>query len=110
MDTQDEAADLPYLVPTHLQQAQSIGPIPVRAFFVALGVGLLLGAPAATLGRRELGDVGLWLVLVPLVLAIPFSLPWLDPPAEHGADLAHADDRAVVPAEPAARQRRARMD
>src|SRR6185437_294230 len=26
-----------------------------------------------------------WIALVPLVLAIPFALPWLDPPAEHGA-------------------------
>jgi len=81
----DETVDPPYLVPTHLREAQSIGPIPVRAFFVVLGVGLLLGAPVATVGRRELGDVGLWLVLVPIALAIPFALPWLDPPAEHGA-------------------------
>src|SRR5258706_263477 len=38
-----------------------------------------------TLGRRELGDGGLWLGLLPVVLATPFALPWLDPPAEHGA-------------------------
>ena len=50
-----------------------------------LASGLLLGAPLATLGRRELGDVGLWLGLLPIVLATPFALPWLDPPAEHGA-------------------------
>ena len=85
MDGLDDQVDPPYLVPTHLREPQSIGPIPVRAFFVVLGVGLLLGAPAATLGRRELGDVGVWLVLVPLLLAIPFALSWLDPPAEHGA-------------------------
>ncbi len=48
-------------------------------------LGLLLGAPVATLGRRELGDVGLWRGLLPIVLATPFALPWLDPPAEHGA-------------------------
>ncbi|HVQ42379.1 MAG TPA: hypothetical protein VMS54_09235 [Vicinamibacterales bacterium] len=80
----DESVDPPYLVPTHLREPQSIGPIPVRAFFVVLGVGLLLGAPVATFGRREVGDIGLWLVLVPIVLAIPFALPFLDPPAEHG--------------------------
>ena len=81
----DETADPPYLVPTHLREPQSIGPIPVRTFYVVLASGLLLGAPVATLGRRELGDVGLWLGLLPIVLATPFALPWLDPPAEHGA-------------------------
>ena len=44
----------------------------------------LLGAPAATIGRGVLGDRGLWLGLLPVVLATPFALPWLDPPAEHG--------------------------
>src|SRR6266704_1329410 len=85
MDGLDETADPPYLVPTHLGEGQSIGPIPVRTFYVLLATGLLLGAPVATLGRRELGDVGLWLGLLPIVLAAPFALPWLDPPAEHGA-------------------------
>jgi hypothetical protein len=85
MDAFDETIDPPYLVPTHLQHAQSIGPIPVRTFFVLLATGLLLAAPAATLGRRELGDVGLWLGLLPLLLVVPFALPWLEPPAEHGA-------------------------
>jgi hypothetical protein len=84
----DQTADPPYLVPTHLREPQSIGPIPVRTFYVLLGVGLLVGAPVATAGRNALGDVGLWLGLVPLVLGTPFALPWLDPPAEHG--LIHA--------------------
>jgi len=39
----------------------------------------------ATVGRNELGDVGLWFGLLPIVLAMRFALPWLDPPAEHGA-------------------------
>ena len=81
----DETADPPYLVPTHLREPQSIGPIPVRTFYVVLASMLLLGAPAATLGRRELGDAGLWLGLLPPLLMLPFALPWLDPPAEHGA-------------------------
>ena len=85
MDGLDETVDPPYLVPTHLGEGQSIGPIPVRTFYVVLAVGLLIGAPLATLGRREFGDVGLWLGLVPVLLATPFALPWLDPPAEHGA-------------------------
>src|SRR5437660_11101686 len=85
MDGLDESADPPYLVPTHLGEGQSIGPIPVRTFYVVLASALLLGAPVATLGRRELGDVGLWLGLLPIALATPFALPWLDPPAEHGA-------------------------
>lgn len=84
-DGLDETADPPYQVPTHLGEGQSIGPIPVRSFYVVLASVLLLGAPVATLGRRELGDVGLWFGLLPIVLAIPFALPWLDPPAEHGA-------------------------
>lgn len=84
MDGLDEA-DSPYLAPTHLREAQSIGPIPVRTFFVVLGVGLLLGVPLATIGRHQLGDVGLWLGLLPIALATPFALPWLDPPAEFGA-------------------------
>jgi hypothetical protein len=65
VDALDDTVDPPYLAPTHLQQPQSVGPIPVRTFFVVLGVGLLVGAPLATLGRRELGDVGLcsWLYL-----------------------------------------------
>lgn len=84
MDGLDETVDPPYLVPTHLREPQSIGPIPVRTFYVVLASGLLLGAPVATLGRRELGDGGLWLGLLPIVLATPFALPWLDPPAEHG--------------------------
>jgi len=76
----DEQVDPPYLVPTHLRDPQSIGPIQVRAFFVVLGVGLLRGAPAATFGRREIGDVGLWLMLVPIALAIPFASPgWIRP-------------------------------
>ena len=45
MSDLDENADPPYLVPTHLREAQSIGPIPVRAFFVLLIIGLLVGAP-----------------------------------------------------------------
>src|SRR5438445_10127238 len=85
MDGLDESADAPYLVPTHLREPQSIGPIPVRTFYVLLVSGLLLGAPVATMARRELGDAGLWLALLPIVLAAPFALPWLDPPAEHGA-------------------------
>jgi hypothetical protein len=79
-----EPADAPYLVPTHLREGQTIGPIPVRVFFVVLGVGLVAGAPVATLGKLALGDGGLWLGLLPVVLASPFALPWLDPPAEHG--------------------------
>jgi hypothetical protein len=82
---EDETADPPYLVPSHLGEGQSIGPIPVRTFYVVLASALLLGAPVATLGRREFGDVGLWLGLLPVLLATPFALPWLDPPAEHGA-------------------------
>src|SRR5919205_2861539 len=85
MDPSDESADPPYLVPTHLREPQSIGPIPVRTFYVLLGAGLQLGAPVATAGRNALGDVGLWLGLLPIALATPFALPWLDPPAEHGA-------------------------
>jgi hypothetical protein len=84
VDGLDETVDPPYLVPTHLGEGQSIGPIPVRTFYVVLASALLLGAPVATLGRRELGDVGLWLGLLPVVLATPFDLPWLDPLAEHG--------------------------
>jgi hypothetical protein len=85
MDGLDETVDPPYLVPTHLREPQSIGPIPVRTFFVLLGAAMLLGAPLATLAHRELGDAGLWLGLLPIALAAPFALPWLDPPAEHGA-------------------------
>src|SRR6266571_1374492 len=85
MDGLDETANPPYLVPTHLGEGQSIGPIPVRTFYVVLASALLFGAPVATLGRRELGDAGLWLGLLPVLLATPFALPWLDPPAEHGA-------------------------
>src|SRR6266581_1539878 len=85
MDGLDETVDPPYLVPTHLREPQSIGPIPVRTFYVVLATALLIGAPVATLARREFGDVGLWLGLLPIVLATPFALPWLDPPAEHGA-------------------------
>jgi hypothetical protein len=80
----DEAVDPPYLVPTHLREPQSIGPIPVRTFYVLLGAAMLLGAPVATLARKELGDGGLWFGLLPVVLVAPFALPWLDPPAEHG--------------------------
>jgi hypothetical protein len=77
-------ADSPSLVPTRLRQNQAMGRIPVRAFFIALGTGLLLTAPVATLGRREFGDAGPWFVMVPLVAAVPFALPWLEPSAEHG--------------------------
>src|SRR5690242_9237375 len=85
MDGLDETVDPPYLVPTHLREPQSIGPIPVRTFYVLLGSALVLGAPTATVGRELIGDVGLWCGLLPIVLATPFALPWLDPPAEHGA-------------------------
>src|SRR5919202_2869595 len=85
IDPADQSADAPSLVPIHLREPQSIGPIPVRTFYVLLGRGLLVGAPLATAGRNALGDVGLWLGLVPLLLGIPFALRWLAPPAEHGA-------------------------
>ena len=85
MSDLDENADPPYLVPTHLREAQSIGPIPVRAFFVLLIIGLLVGAPVATVAHNHLGNVGLWLGVVPIALATAFALPFLDPPAEHGA-------------------------
>jgi len=85
MDGLDEsAADKPYLTTTHLREAQSIGPIPVRTFFVVLGSTLILGVPVATLGRHAIGDGGLWLGLVPVLLATPLGLPFFDPPAEHG--------------------------
>jgi hypothetical protein len=87
LEVQPEDVDPPYLVPSHLKEHQSIGPIPVRLFFVVLGAGMLLGVPAATAGHQVLGDVGYWLFVVPLVLAIPFALPWFEPPAEHGAVL-----------------------
>ena len=57
LDDDDDQLDPPYLVPTHLEEQQSIGPIPVRTFYVVLASVLLLGAPVATLGRRELGDI-----------------------------------------------------
>jgi hypothetical protein len=84
MDGLDETADPPYLVPTHLREPQSIGPIPARTFFVVLVSGLLLGAPVAAIAYEAFGDVGLWLGLLPIALATPFALPMLDPPAEHG--------------------------
>ena len=47
----DETVDPPYLVPTHLGEGQSIGPIPVRTFYVVLATALLIGAPPS-------GDAG----------------------------------------------------
>jgi hypothetical protein len=41
--------------------------------FVALGAGVLLAAPVAVLGPRELGDGELWLGIVLLIAAIPFA-------------------------------------
>lgn len=79
-----DSADAPYLVPTHLREGQSIGPIPVRTFFVLLAVGLVGGLPAATLGSIWLGTTGVWLGLLPVLLALPLAFPWIDPPAEHG--------------------------
>ena len=81
----EDRADALYLVPTHLGESQAVGPIPVRTFFVALAVGLFACVPIAALARHQLGDVGAWLAIVPLVLAMPFAMPWLNPPAEHGA-------------------------
>ena len=60
MDGLDETVDPPYLVPTHLGEGQSIGPIPVRTFYVILVVGLLVSAPLATAARAKWG-VLLWL-------------------------------------------------
>ena len=52
---------------------------------MVLGSALLLGVPVATQGRRELGaGGGLWLGLLPVLLATPIALPFFDPPAEHG--------------------------
>lgn len=77
-----DAPDAPYLVPTHLGEGQSIGPIPVRTFFVVLLAGFLLGAPAVVVGLSVWG--GWWLGLLAMLPAVPFALPWLRPPAEHG--------------------------
>src|SRR5437879_8623350 len=85
MDALGESADPPYLVPSHLREPQSIGPIPVRMFFVLLGVELLLGVPLATVAHHALGESGWWFAALPALLAAPFALPWLDPPTEHGA-------------------------
>ncbi|MBV9172813.1 MAG: hypothetical protein JOZ81_22315 [Chloroflexi bacterium] len=82
----DESIDAPYLVPTHLREAQSIGPIPLRTFYVLLAAGLLLGVPTGTVSRHLLNaEIGYCFALLPVVLSIPFAVPWLDPPAEHGA-------------------------
>jgi hypothetical protein len=81
----DESADAPYLVPTHLRESQSIGPIPVRTFYVVLAVGLFVAAPLLAATRSQFGDGGVWWALLPFLLATPFALPWLDPPAEHGS-------------------------
>jgi hypothetical protein len=80
-----DSVDAAYLVPTHLREGQSIGPVPVRTFFVGLTVGLLFAAPAAILGSNLFGHVGVWLGLVPLLIFAPIALPWFNPPAEHGA-------------------------
>jgi len=92
-----EQADAAYLVPTHLRQGQSIGPIPVRTFFVFLGVGLLGGAPAATLGLLLFGQSGIWLGLTPILVFLPFAFPWFDPPVEHGlrAFVTHVADNIL---------------
>lgn len=79
-----DADDAPYLVPSHLGEGQSIGPIPVRTFFVAMGGALLLGAPAAMIGYGLYGSAGLWLGVPALLPALPFAFPWQHPPAEHG--------------------------
>lgn len=76
--------DAPYLVPTHLGEGQSIGPIPVRTFFVIMGGALLLGAPAAMIGWALYGSAGLWFGVPALLPALPFAMPWLHPSAEHG--------------------------
>lgn len=92
----DETVDPPYLVPGHLREGQSIGPIPVRSFFVLLVTGLLLGLPLAMTAADAFGDIGYLALLAPLVLAAPFALPWLDPPAEHGLKTAIAWLATVV--------------
>lgn len=81
-----DAADAPYLVPSHITEGQSIGPIPVRTFFVLMATGLLIGAPAAVLGQSLFGSAGLWLGLIALPVGLPFAFPWLHPPAEHGVN------------------------
>ncbi len=44
---------------------------------------MVLGS--ALQGRRELGaGGGLWLGLLPVLLATPIALPFFKPPAEHG--------------------------
>jgi len=81
----EEEHDPPYLVPTHLRESQTIGPLPVRSFYVVLLSGLMIGAPLAVLMRNVLDDaVGYWFMLLPVIIFSPFALWFLNPPAEYG--------------------------
>jgi biotin carboxyl carrier protein len=75
-------------VEANQQQMQQVTPLVagrVDRVPVVLGDRVRAGAPLAVVARRHLGDGGFWLGLLPLLLVVPFALPFLDPPAEHGA-------------------------
>lgn len=73
-----------YVVPTHLGASDSVGPIPIRTFYVGLAALVVGGTLAYGMYMRTRSLWWLLIGLVPIIMAIPFALPWLSPGAEHG--------------------------
>jgi hypothetical protein len=78
----EESEEL-YAPPTHLTTSGSVGAIPERTFWVMFAA-IVAGGIPATWGYQRFGKIGLLLWLIPVLLAIPFALPFLSPPFEHG--------------------------
>jgi len=82
--TEEAEIETPYRVPEHLTVSESIGPIPMRVFWVGLVAGVLGIVPAALAAEQwdTPGAVGVYLLC--LLVAAPFGAWFLAPPAEHG--------------------------
>lgn len=83
---EEEQADLPYSVPTHLETSESIGPLPHRLWVVGLGTWL---ASSTLVGGLNPTDelVRLLFQWGPATALAPFGAWWLKPPPEHGLSM-----------------------
>src|SRR5215471_6916164 len=91
LDAYGQPLEAPYNVPTHLEEEESVGPVPKRTAFVtaaafATSMTVLGSSHALAQLGMPIGDplVNGLVKVAPFVLLSPFATWWLHPPAEHG--------------------------
>jgi len=105
---EESSGEQHYLVPSHLETQQSIGPFPARFLMPTLYAGVFLGIPlgyTAWQATNGLLPPTIGAALLPPLLISPYTAWWLKPPAEHGTFAAlrfvKRTYRAQLPTSPA---------